>query len=142
MQRNVLPAWYPKPHHLEPITLNDWLNALKNLQKQYKKIGLHDFINDNYQCARGKYSYALAMRNWRKLKVLDFLEIDLFSKKNNIWLDGNFFAAALFAEDEIISIRNRLLNHTRPLSFSLISDNGLSILEELLKNKGLAEFRF
>lgn len=141
MQRNVLPDWYPKPHHLEPITLNDWLNALRNLQKQYKKIGLHDFINDNYQCARGKYSYALTIRSWRKLKVLDFLEIDLFSKKNNIWLDGAFFAAALFADDEITSIRDRLLQHTKPLSFSLISENGLSTLEELLKNNTLGNVK-
>lgn len=138
--RNVLPDWYPAPRHLNPMPLTEWVVVITEQRKKYKKMGLLEEIDDKFNFAKGRWRYGQWMPNWRKYKLLDYLELTHWALTNGVWNDKYFLAETLFPDEYEIDIRSRLSSVVKPQSFSLVSKNSVAYLEELVSMKKVGNF--
>lgn len=138
MKRNTLPDWYPASRHSNPMPLSEWHGIITEQRKKYKKIGLLEEVEEKFNFNKGRWRFCQWLPNWRKYKLLDYLELNHWALTNDVWNDKYFLAETLFPDEHEIDIRSRLSSVVKPQSFILISSSSLLNVEELLKNKSLS----
>jgi hypothetical protein len=132
MIKNCLPNWYPKPHHVAPITLEQFLFLLRTYasiaqqDQQLKKLIPPDI---------SPYYLTKYLGKVRLFKSLDIIELLTWASIENVHLSHSYIANTLWSYDPV-HIEKRYRETARPLAFCLLHPRAIDCLSKV-RNKSL-----
>lgn len=117
--KNILPEWYPSNIHTSRIPLKDWHDLLKNRHEKAVALDICGAFRVRKPLV-GRLDVVQSISRWRTLKVLDWIDLYLWSVESGVVLEAAFLADCFWPLSSV-DRRLRLIRSTRPLACSLLS---------------------